>query len=754
VGKSTVVAELARRNLTSSRWRHGPRVQVWWVSGADPGGLIAGMVSVARVLGANHADLEAIAAQSPNGPDRLWALLDRASQRWLFIIDNADDPQMLAAPPIPGAEGKPARVPQLADGTGWVRASRRGLVVVSSRHGAQATWGTHALVERVGALSNEDAARVLRDLAPRAGSHEEAQALSRRLGGLPLGLSLAGSYLSSEFAGWITFDAYRQALDADPGGAWHAAAIEDESDDDKVTVMRTWEISLDELAKHGVGQARILLRLLSCFAAAQPIPPDLFKAEHLRSLLKMHQGAPEEVDRRVERGLRGLHRLALIDTTSVEAGRTAVVIHPVIADTNRAHLVRPSDGDPDPRLVRETAVTLLAIATDSLSVTAPADWPQWRLLTPHLQAVLAVASYLDEGQLATLLNATANAARSHHWMGTLTPAIELTEAALAQSSRLGEDHVGILLARQQRAFETGEQGRWAEAEHTYREVLAAERRVLGEQDLRTIFTRHDLAWVIANQGRWAEAEVAYNDVFGAKRQALGEEHPSTLITRHDLAWVIANQGRWAEAEAAFREVLGVEQRVLGEEHPSTLITRHDLAWVIANQGRWAEAEAAFREVLGVEQRVLGEEHPSTLMTRHDLAWVIGNQGRWAEAEAAFREVLGVEQRVLGKDHPSTLITRHELACVIGSKGQWAEAEAAFREVLSAEQEALGEHHPRTLVTRYELAKAIGNQGRWAEAENALRKLLEAQRGALGAEHADTLRSERTLQVLNDRTRKD
>jgi hypothetical protein len=210
VGKSTVAIELVRQARDRGGYA-GAEWQIWWVSGANSSSLIAGLVSVARRVGAAEADLQAISAQASDGPDRLWHFLEQVSGRWLLVIDNADDPELLAAPPLPSTEGKRTPTPKVAEGTGWVRSTRGGLTLITSRQRAQTVWGTDASVLQVGTLMDVEAGEVLLDLAPEAGTKDQAEGLGRRLGGLPLALHLAGSYLDSEFARWTSFDAYREA---------------------------------------------------------------------------------------------------------------------------------------------------------------------------------------------------------------------------------------------------------------------------------------------------------------------------------------------------------------------------------------------------------------------------------------------------------------------------------------------------------------------------------------------------------------
>src|SRR6201989_3393230 len=175
-------------------------------------------------------------------------------------------------------------------------------------------WPIPATTRR---LDEEAGAEVRRALAPEVadpGGHE-ARELSRRLGGLPLALHLAGAYLGSPFARWSSFAGYREALD---GVELPAALmdIEEQGADIHSTVQRTWDLSLDALAAEGRPQARPLLLVLSCFAPATPIPAWLLQLPPLQDLADR---TGESGDRSARRGLRdglqGLSRTGLIDIT-------------------------------------------------------------------------------------------------------------------------------------------------------------------------------------------------------------------------------------------------------------------------------------------------------------------------------------------------------------------------------------------------------------------------------------------------------
>lgn len=684
VGKSTVAAELARLVQSDRR--------VWWMSATDASRLVAGIVTVARAVGATEADVRALANQAGDAPDRFWTLLEQASPGWLLVFDNADQPDLLAG-----------RAGVVADGTGWARASNRGLALVTSRQAERETWGSRANIRRLATLSGPEAAQVLLDLAPEAGDRAKAESLGNRLGGLPLALHLAGVYLSSGISHWSSFASYQVALDLEPAASRSLSLDPDvaRADEPRATIMRTWELSLDDLAHHGLRHARAVLRLLSCFAPAVPIPLDLLDAERMTALLDLASmepaPEPDQAATRVEQALRGLARLGLIDTT---AGQQSVIVHPVIADTNRAYLRAASVDDPNRILVRQTAVRLLSSAIGALDWAQPQDWPQFTSLIPHLRALLrAPDTRLDSEHLTLLLEASRRVTLAHHWGGASPADDDLGQSAPSHTSELGEDQSAIFVGRHRHAYITGGQDRSAEAEAAFREVLDARRMSLGDDHPETLSALHNLARIVAYQGHAAEAEAAFRKILDVRRRILGDTHPDTQIIRYNIGLIVAVQGRWAEAEADLREFAEAQRLALWADHPAMLTVDHNIALTIAQQGRWAEARAIFRAVLDARRRIFGDDYSLTLATRHELACTLAYESRWAEAEASFREILEAKQSLLGDEHPDTLATRHNLAWTLAHQGRSAEAKAIFRQVVDAKRRILGDDHPATLTTR-------------------------------------------------------
>jgi CRP-like cAMP-binding protein/tetratricopeptide (TPR) repeat protein len=737
LGKSTVA--LAAAKMAKDRG-----YRVWWLGATDTALLTSGMLEVLRELGAPESVIAPVREGARTAPARAGEFLNgehAGGRRWLLIFDGADHPAVLA--------GADATTP--ADGTGWLRADPAGMVIVTTRHRDPQAWGTGVALRELKPLDEEASAEVLRDLAPEVadpGGHQ-ARELSRRLGGLPLALHLAGAYLGSPFARWSTFAGYHEALDSVelPEAL---ADIEGPGADVRADVQRTWDLSLDALAAEGRPQARLLLFVLSCFAPATPIPAWLLRPAPLTDLLQDEAGEPEKDGgwSRLRAGMQGLSHTGLIEISSGggPAGVHAITVHPVVADANRSRLATIAAAERT--MVQNAAVALLEAAADGLDPSRPGDWPAWRLLVPHLDAAIdLLADDLAAPVLARLLTVSAAGTEALLSGGRLAAAGKLAQVSVQTAAFLSRDDPAAMTARGCLADTLVRRGRAGEAEALYRELLADRCRVQGEDHLDTLTTRHDLAAAIGMQGRYGEAEALYRGLLDDDYRLLGPGHRETLAARYNQARMIGLRGRYAEAEELGRAVLADQHRLLGEADPDSLTTRQHLARVTGKAGRYADAERMYRQVLADRRRVLGNDHPDTLATRHRLARIVGLRGRYAEAEELCHQILQDRHRLLGEDHPDNLATRHRLARMLGLQGRYADAEPLFRQVLAARRHTLGEDHPDTLATGHRLGWLIGRQGRYSEAIEIVNQVLGGRRQVLGDDHPDTLAARETVAWL-------
>ncbi|QFZ21190.1 tetratricopeptide repeat protein [Saccharothrix syringae] len=697
-------------------------VPVWWVSAHHGQALADGLREVALRSGADLGEVEMAWANRGSAPDLLWRVLNARDGRWLLVVDNADDVRSLAG----GG--------RVADGTGWLRhpAPGGGLVVVTSRQGNPSAWPRGSDLRGLAPLDVPAAGRVLIDLAgPGAGGAPDAERLGDRLGGLPLALRLAGSYLAMSddvlrvpgTTAPRTFTDYLAALDERPALLDAPPGDHDDERDERELITRTWELSLDLLASRGHDLARPLLRLLSCFGPA-PIPVDLLDAALLATVPMWASITPDALARLLR---------ALLDLGLVDRGDQAVGLHRLIRETNRRHVGAEPGAEQ-----HAAALARLVDAASGLSLNS-ANWSRWSALATHAEAALDLCrAHLDRVP-ADAVRCAIGAARAailfRRAVGDLDQAAADSRVVVEVLEEVqGEHHPDTLAAKVDLVTVRGHRGSPARAEAELLELLELQRRVLGEGHLETLRTGQALAGRIADQRHWSRAERVYRETREVALREHGPDDESALACWQGIAQTLFFQGRLDEAEAEYREALGAFRRVLGAEHNGTFVVWQGYADVLAAKGKAAAAVREFRPMLRAGERMWGERGETTLAVRSGLAVALRRSGRCAEAADHYRAILDLGLPVYGEAHPGMLVCRCNLAGALVELGDVDQGRSELAKALAVQRRVCGETHPDTLQTVFELAYLdLADRGD-PGGRQGMRDFLAAARPVLGGGH--------------------
>ncbi|WP_406272629.1 tetratricopeptide repeat protein [Streptomyces sp. NBC_00191] len=679
IGKTTVAATLCAQAEEAG-------YAVFWIRWRDPVALAEHLTRVALACGLPLGVLEQARAGHDNLPDVVWRQLADV-RKWLLVIDNADDTSRIGPEPE-----------KVSDYRGWVRPHGGGLLLLTSRDTAPATWGSCAELVYLAPLTARAAGRVLRDAAPGAGTPEEAEALAARLGGLPLALHAAGAYLIRPTSRYRTFTAYQQALEEDlPSllGAEDPNAADPEVA--RQVVRHTWELSLDQLAGEEHPLARPLLRLLALYADA-PIPLSLITP----GLLATATGQTV-TQVKLDAALGGLHRYGLLGASdALESGEVpTVALHPLVREINALALTAES---PDVGTWRRAVAHRLVAAVAEIRQAGRSGWPTARLLAPHLPFLLAPDGLLPFIDARNALNDLAYVLAG---AGLHAERLTLHQIVLDAETRvLDPEHPDTLASRTNLACALNDLGDYAQAADLHRQTLDIRERVLGPEHPHTLASRTNLALALHGLGQHAQAADLHGQTLDARERVLGPEHPDTLASRTNFACALRGLGQYARAADLQRRTLDARQRVLGPEHPDTLASRTNLALALHGLGDYAQAADLHRRTLDARQRVLGPEHPHTLNSRTNLALALHGLGDYAQAADLHRRTLDARQRVLGPENPHTLASRTNLALALNDLGDYAQAADLHRQTLDIRQRVLGPENPHTLASRTNLEAAL------------------------------------------------
>ncbi|MEV7192511.1 tetratricopeptide repeat protein [Streptomyces sp. NPDC093510] len=554
-GKTSLALEVAHHHTSAGQ-------RVWWIDARQDTTLEGGFRAVARHAGATDDQLSA-----GDAVDVLWARLSQLATPWLLVVDNADDPALLDGPG------------SLRAGTGWLRphVSPVGSVLITTRDSSAGIWGSMCALHPVRPLSGDDkiadAVQILLDHASASvGTAEDAHRLATRLGGLPLALRLAGTYLAE--ANQMP-PAYRSPSTPTDFSSYLRALDEDlRRVDPRNVIHRTWAMSMGLLEKRGDFLALPLLELITTFADA-PLPYTLLLTPTTLAEAGELAGLDGPGLWKLLTALASFGLLDLTESNATAGAPPTARVHPLVRDATRS------------QTLLGTAVTALhsAVFANGTEIPEePASWDSWRLLQPHAQYLF-------------------------HSARTAAPSGPITMKAAGAAG---------LAARYLRV-----RGLYHQARTGLEAVLSVRREQLGETHPQTLATRHSLALALSQQGELNLARTEFEAVLAPRRKDLGETHPDTLATRHSLASVLSQQGELDAARTEFEAILALDRKHLTNTHPYTLSARHALASVLSRQGELHVARTEFAAILALRRKQLGETHPDTIRTRAWVEWLDG-----------------------------------------------------------------------------------------------------------------------------------
>jgi hypothetical protein len=529
---------------------------------------------------------------------------------WLLIFDNAPDPASVAAFLPPAGNGQ---------------------VLITSQN---PHWPGHAL--EVPVLNAAIAAGFLINRT-RDPDRRAAEELAGELGGLPLALEQAASYMTAVGQGTAAYLAlFRGAQRAvllglgDPAGYGK-------------TVAATLTMAFRQLEKSpgAVG----LLRLLAFFAS-EAIPLRLMLQSSGRLVTQLGPEVASSLTPLLEdplgddKAIAALRRYSLINPTG---DRQQVSVHGLVQAVTLDQIPH------EHRLQWHQAAAALIEAAIPADTKSPGTWRVCARLLPHAQKALAYSS-VGMARIASYLGHS----------GSHTAARNLQRRiAEARAQDLGPEHPETLAALAYLAHWTGQAGDPAAARHQFEELLPIRDRVLGPKHRDTLITRASVAgWTGENDP--ARARDQFADLLPDIAQVLGPQHRETLAARASLARWTGQAGDPAQARDQFADLLPAIEKVFGPGHLDTLTAQHNLAHWTGKAGDPAQARDQFADLLPAIEKVFGPRHPVTLRGRVGLAWWTGKAGDLAEAHELFTDLLPIIEQVFGPEHPETLAARANL----------------------------------------------------------------------------------------------
>ena len=196
------------------------------------------------------------------------------------------------------------------------------------------------------------------------------------------------------------------------------------------------------------------------------------------------------------------------------------------------------------------------------------------------------------------------------------------------------------------------QGRYAEAEQEYRQLLDVERRVSGTRSPSNSDSDGQSGIGHPGAGSPGRSRADVSRSCGHRAACAGARTPGPPRWYDGLANSCSSEGRLAEAEKLYREALGIRLRTLGPEHRETLESQvHLVETCFSRKAISTKRKNCNGKRWRLRFASSDRKNRDTLESQANLAGILIREGHYAEAEKIARQTFEVQLRSLGPQHP-------------------------------------------------------------------------------------------------------
>ena len=283
------------------------------------------------------------------------------------------------------------------------------------------------------------------------------------------------------------------------------------------------------------------------------------------------------------------------------------------------------------------------------------------------------------------------------------------------SEQFGPRSAEVAAELHQIAFTQSREGRNAEAEATYLEVIDVFRSLGddGRQGLSNALTAYGA--LLGRLGRHEEDAAAQQEALDIQRDLHGEQHPDYVGVLNNLANTFWRRELFDDAEALMRENMALTGQIYGEASIPYARAVFNYSAMLSSLDWTEEAIELALGVVPVYREKYGPDHPRYAYAQENLADNYKTIGDLVRAEEYFVAAMNILTAQFGADHLEVAITRSRLGNLLIMLDRHDEALAQLEPTVATMSTELGESHNRTTFARQQLGKAYYALGRVEDA---------------------------------------
>ncbi len=260
-------------------------------------------------------------------------------------------------------------------------------------------------------------------------------------------------------------------------------------------------------------------------------------------------------------------------------------------------------------------------------------------------------------------------------------------------------------------------GKYAQAEQTSQQELAAAVKAYGPQDARVASALNDLAADSALDGKLSEAEQAYGKAMVIAQKGPSPDQATIAQIEVNMGALYRIEGKYPQAESLMLQALASREKALGPNHPDVASpVLSSLGLLYEYEMRFSDAERALRQALDIDMKALG---PASVQTAHDmvdLANLYGSHGQSGPADQLFYNAIQIYLKVVNQAPKQTANIVFQGAQQFLNDGNLNVAARLFNDAGGIYQQAEGANSAHVAKCDDNLGAIAEDMGRHDDAE--------------------------------------
>jgi len=562
-------------------------------------------------------------------------------------------------------------------------------------------------------FSLADTKRLLKKATGRRYKESRIKELMDALGGFPIVLDKAASYIAQEE---VTIRAYLRDIQK----LGKTLLLEEGSSRYSQSIEAAWCASFDRLqAKND--KAYTWLKLCAYFH------PENIPKQWVSNWLELAYQVPAAGARsQAQRLIRDLKRFSLIRT---HTPFQTLALHQTMQEVLRAFDDKATTYSQAARFIEEQG--------ELFDADNPITWLEGQAWLPHAQRL--TSQIPEDADIETQ-------ARIYYIIGVVENVFGAPFEALAafrknlemrQALYGDKPHSAVAYSLNNVSVSLGELGQYKDALKYSRQALEINKTLYGDKPYPAVaYSLNNMGVALEKLRQHEEALDYFSQALEMKETLYGDKaHPDVAASLNNIGSALGSLGRHEEALKYDLQALEMRQALYGDKaHPQLAISLNNMGVALEKLRQHEEALKYSRQALEMKETLYGDKpHPDVATSLNNIGVTLGELGRHEEAWECNRKALEMRRALYEeKPYPDMARSLNNMGRTLGKLGRHEEAWECDREALEIRRALYEEKpHPDMARSLNNMGTTLGELGRHEEALDYFSQALEMNKTLYG-----------------------